>query len=60
MEISRNSVKVTLGIQVIKLVKSLIGFEVIVSGRGSECHLTFVRGRQHIAEKDPRVDHETF
>ena len=43
------SVKVKLGIKVIKLVESLIGWEVTV-GQGSECHLTFVRGILHIAE----------
>ena len=37
------SMKVKLGIKVMKLVESLIG-------QGSECHLTFVRGRLHIAE----------
>ena len=39
METTRNSVKVKLGIQAMKLVKSLIGSEVTVTGRGSECHL---------------------
>ena len=41
--------KVKLGIKVMKLVESLIGWEVTV-GQGSECHLTFVRGILHIAE----------
>ena len=43
------SVKVKLGIKVMKLVESLIGWEVTV-GQGSECHLTFVRGILHTAE----------
>ena len=43
METTHNSVKVKLGIKVMKLVESLIGREVTV-GQGSECHLTFVRG----------------
>ena len=50
METTRNSVKVKLGINVLKLVESLIGLEVTVTGQGSEYHLTFVRGRLHIAE----------
>ena len=41
--------KVKLGIKVVKLVESLIGWEVIV-GQGSECLLTFLRGILHIAE----------
>ena len=49
METTHNSVKVKLGIKVIKLVDSLIGWEVTV-GQGPECHLTFVRGRLHNAE----------
>ena len=49
METTRNSVKVKVGILVMKLVESLIGWEVIV-GQGSECHLTFVKGTLHIAE----------
>ena len=49
MEITRNSVKVKVGIKVMKLVESLIGWEVTVC-QGSECHLTFVRGKLHIAE----------
>ena len=49
VEITHNSVKVKLGIKVMKLVESLIGYEVTVS-QGSECHLTFVRGRLHITE----------
>ena len=46
METTHNSVKVKLGIKVMKLVESLIGREVTV-GQGSECHLTFVRGLLH-------------
>ena len=49
METTRNSVKVKVGIKVMKLVESLIGWEVTV-GQGSECHLTSVRGILHIAE----------
>ena len=36
------SVKVKFGIKVMKLAESLIGWEVTV-GKGSECHLTFVK-----------------
>ena len=50
METTRNSVKVKPGIKVMKLVESLISWEFTVTGQGSECHLTFVRGRFHIAE----------
>ena len=57
METTHNTVKVKLGIKVIKLVESLIGWEVTV-GQGSEYHLTLVRGRLHIAEQDPRIDHK--
>ena len=46
---THNSVKVKLGIKVMKLVESLIGWEVTL-GQGSECHSTFVRGGLHIAE----------
>ena len=35
METTRKSVKVKLGIQVMKLVKSVIGWEVTVTGQGS-------------------------
>ena len=49
METTHNSVKVKLGIKVMKLVESLIGRKVTV-GQGSECHLTFVRGLLHIAQ----------
>ena len=59
METTLNSVKVKFGIKVMKLVESLIGYEITVPGQGSECHLTFVRGGIHIAEKDPRTDHKT-
>ena len=41
--------KVKLGIKVMKLVESLIGWEVTV-GQGSECHFIFVRGILQIAE----------
>ena len=33
-----------------KLVDSLIGWEVTVTSQGLECHLTFLRGRLHIAQ----------
>ena len=59
METTHNSVKVKLGIKVMKLVESLIGREVNV-GQGSEFHLTFVRGLLHIAQQDPRIDHKTL
>ena len=49
METTHNSVKVKVGIKVMKLMESLIGWEVTV-GQGSECHLIFVRGKIHIAE----------
>ena len=49
METTYNSVKVKLGIKVMKLFESLIDWEVTV-GQGSECHLTFVREGLHIAE----------
>ena len=39
--VGNNSVNV----KVIKLVKSLIDWEVTVTGRATECHLTFARGR---------------
>ena len=51
--------EVKLYIKVVKLVESLIGWEVTV-GQGSECHLIFLRGILHIAELDPRIDHKTF
>ena len=50
MDTTRNSVKDKLGIMVMKLVESLLGWEVPVTGQGSEFHLTFVRERLHIAE----------
>ena len=46
---THNSVKVKLGIKVMKCMESLIGWEVTV-GQGSECHLTCVRELLHIAE----------
>ena len=49
METTRNAVKVKVGIKVMKLVESLIGW-VVTFGQGSECHLTFVRRKLHIAE----------
>ena len=51
IETTRNSVKVKLGINKVKVMKfwkSLISWELIVTDRGSECHLPFVRGRLHI------------
>ena len=42
MEATRNSVKINLGIKVMKLVGILIGLEVTVTGQGSGCHLAFV------------------
>ena len=50
METTRNMVEVKLGIKFMQLVEKLIGLEVTVTDRGSECHLTFVMGRLHIAE----------
>ena len=49
METTRSSVKVKVGIKVMKLVESLIGWEVTV-GQASECHSTLVRGKLHISE----------
>ena len=49
METTHNLVKVKLGIKAMKLLESLIGWGITV-GQGSECHLTFVRGRLYIAE----------
>ena len=49
METTHNLVKVKLGIKVIKLMESLIGWEVNV-GQGSEYHSTFLRGKLHIAD----------
>ena len=49
METTRNS-RQARGIKVMKLVESLIGWDVIVTGQGSEFHLTFVRERLHIVE----------
>ena len=44
--------KVKLSIKVLKWVKSLIGLEIndTETGQGSECHLTFLRGRVYIAK----------
>ena len=50
IETTRNSVKVNLVIKVIKLVESLISWEVTVTGQGPEWHLTFVRVILYIAE----------
>ena len=44
MEITHNSVKVKFGIKVMKLVESLIGWEVVIVGQGSEGRLAFMRG----------------
>ena len=44
METTHNSVKVKVGIKVMKLVERLIGWEATV------CHLTFVKEKLHIAE----------
>ena len=49
METTHNSAKVKFGIKVMELVERLIGWEVTV-GQGSECHLTFVRGRLFVVE----------
>ena len=53
METTSNSVKLKLGIKVMKLVEILIVWEGTVTGRGSECHLTFLKGRLHIKTKYP-------
>ena len=50
MVTTRNSMKVMFGIKVMKLMESLIGGDVTVTGQGSECHLTFVGGRLYIVE----------
>ena len=50
METTWNWVKVKLGIKVMKLVENLIGWEVNVSGQGSKCLLTLVKGRLYIVE----------
>ena len=51
METTHNLVKIKLGIKVMELVECLISSVVTVTvGQESECHLTFVRGRLHIAE----------
>ena len=49
MQTTHNSVKVKLGIKVMKLVERPIGWEVTDS-QGSECHLTLVRRLLHNAE----------
>ena len=49
MDTTHNTVKVKHDIKVMKLMLSLIGVEVKI-GQGSECHLTFARGRLHIVE----------
>ena len=54
-----NSVKVKVGIKFMKLMESLISWDVTVTGQGSGCHLTFVRRRHHIVEWDSRIDHKT-
>ena len=56
-ETTHNSVKIKVGIKVMELVESLIGWEGTV-GQESEYHLTFVRGKLHIAE-NPRIDHKS-
>ena len=50
METTRISLKVKFGIKVMKWVESLNGWEVTVTGQGSEYHLTFVKEILHIAE----------
>ena len=47
VETTHDSLKVKVGIKVMKLLESLFGWEVTV-GQGSECHLTFVRGKLHV------------
>ena len=42
------SVKSKFSIKVITLVQSLIGWEVIVTGRASYCHLIFLTGKYFI------------
>ena len=49
METTHNSVKVKRGMKVMKLVESLIGWDVIVL-QGSEWQITLARGILHIAE----------
>ena len=58
IETTHNSVKVKLRIKVMKLSESPIGWEFTVGG-GLDFHLTFMRGLLHIAEYDPRIDHNT-
>ena len=45
IETTRNSMNVKLGINVIKLLKRLIGMEVTIIDRGLECHLKFMTRR---------------
>ena len=52
METTRYSTNVKLGIKVMKLTGSLIGWEVTVTSPGSEYHLTFVRESLYIAESE--------
>ena len=33
-----------------------IGLEITASGRASECHLTFARGKRHGMYLNPRID----
>ena len=49
MENICKSLRVKLGIKDIRLVKSLIGWEVTLTGPVSECNLLFARERLHIA-----------
>ena len=53
METICNSVKVKLGIKVMQLVKSRIGKNVTVTGRASECHLTFAKGNSYRSIRPP-------
>ena len=53
IETTRTSVKVKLGIKVMKLAKSQIGWEVTVTGRGSECHLLSREGDFILLNKIP-------
>ena len=53
MVTTRNPVKVKLGIKVMKLEESLIGWDVTVTGQGSGCHLKLVRGGFILLNKIP-------
>ena len=55
MNTTRNTIKVKFGIKVMKLVKSLIGMEVTVAGRGPERNLSLVRGSLHILLPQTRM-----